>query len=842
MASFGGAIKLTGGKEYQATLKSISQTLRECGSEMKVVSSEFSKNDNTTSSLQAKQERLNAILEKQKSALANVTTAYNQFNAKVQVQAQEHQKLVAEYDKEKAKLDTLGKTVGTTSKEYQDQKAKVEELALKVAKSTDNYNQNEVALSKLKTQLNTAQAEVNKTASEMDNLGKETEETASQMTKASAGGFTVFKGMLANLGTQAIMGAINGLKSLGSAMISVGKQALTSYADYEQLVGGVETLFGDSASIVEEYARNSYKTAGLSANEYMETVTSFSASLISSLGGDTAKASEYGNRAITDMSDNANKMGTDISMIQNAYQGFAKQNYTMLDNLKLGYGGTKTEMQRLIQDASQLTDVQKELGITVDANDMSFGNIVNAISVVQKNMGIMGTTAKESSQTISGSISSMQSAWQNLLTGIADDNADFDSLINNFVDSLVTMLNNILPRVTTIIKGLGQTVSQLLTTIVPQLVQMIPPLLQESLPILLNAVKTVIQTVLEVLPQVVDIINKATPQILTAILSLLPAVLDAGIKIILSLIQGLSDTVPKLLDMLPNIIVQLVTTILDNLPLILKAGIELVVALITGLLKAIPQLIESVPELIDSIVTTIFELLPLIIESAVDIIGALVQGLISAIPKIIATVPKIIVAIVQTLVTNFPKLIEKGKEIITKITDGITSFMGKVGPKAKEIVGKIGEGLKELPSKMLEIGKNVVRGIFNGISDMKNWLFDKIKGFKDQVLNKFKSFFGIHSPSTLFKKQIGENLALGIGEGFTDEMANVTKEMQGAMPTSFDTSINTGTSGVSSMGANYNYDTLVSAFEVALANMKIVLDDEVAGKFVTKTVADAIYT
>lgn len=328
MAGFGSSIKLSGESEYQRALKQINQSLREVSSEMKVVSSSFDKNDKSTQAMAQKSDVLNKKLEEQKNKLSVLTQKYNEMNNTYGKNSTAQKELTAELTKEKAKLDEIGNTLGKTSKEYQDQEKVVNQLEDKQVQ----YNN---AVSKAKTEMNQAQAEVNKTTKELDELGKE-EEDVTKKTKETGDGFTVFKGILANLGTQAINSAINGLKSMGSALINVGKQAIESYADYEQLVGGVETLFKDSAPIVQKYANEAYKSAGLSANEYMETVTSFSASLISSLGGDTKKASDYANRAIVDMSDNANKMGTDIGMLQNAYQGFAKQNYTMLDNLKLG--------------------------------------------------------------------------------------------------------------------------------------------------------------------------------------------------------------------------------------------------------------------------------------------------------------------------------------------------------------------------------------------------------------------------------------------------------------------------------------------------------------------------
>ena len=320
MAGFGGSIKLTGENEYKNALKQINQSLREVSSSMQLTKAQFDASDKSVSSLAKAQNQLSTAYNKQKSDVESLRSAYTSFSEKVKTQAQSHQKLVAEYEKEKAELERLEKTLGTTSKEYQDQKSKVEDLSQKVAQSEKNTRDNEMALSKMATALNKAETELAKTEKEMQELGDETKKTKDEV-KGAGEGFTVFKGIVADLGARAIQGAINGLKKLGTAVISVGKQAITSYADYEQLVGGVETLFKDSSKTVQEYSNMAYKTAGLSANEYMETITSFSASLIQGLGGDTKKAAEIGNMAIVDMSDNANKMGTSMEMIQNAYQG-----------------------------------------------------------------------------------------------------------------------------------------------------------------------------------------------------------------------------------------------------------------------------------------------------------------------------------------------------------------------------------------------------------------------------------------------------------------------------------------------------------------------------------------
>lgn len=302
-----------------------------------------------------------------------------------------------------------------------------------------------------------------------------------------------------------------GMGAAATAIGAVAKKALDSYADYEQLAGGVETLFGKAYGTVMKDASEAFRTAGLSANEYMETVTGFSAALIQGLGGDTEKAATIANRAITDMADNANKMGSDISTIQSAYQGFAKQNYTLLDNLKLGFGGTQAEMARLINESGVLGDTIEITAETV--NTVSFDKIIEAIGVIQDRMGITGTTAKEASQTISGSISAMKSSWKNLITGLGDEEADLDGLMDNFVDSLLTASDNVLPRVQKIFRGISKAIGKL----VPKISEKLPSLLKDFLPGLIEGAVALLNGLMDALPTLLDIITEQVPFILSQI-------------------------------------------------------------------------------------------------------------------------------------------------------------------------------------------------------------------------------------------------------------------------------------------------------------------------------------
>ncbi len=401
----------------------------------------------------------------------------------------------------------------------------------------------------------------------------------------------IAKGLGNGLKTAAAVGTA-AVGAAATGIVALTKSAVENYAEYEQLVGGVETLFGTSADKVQEYASNAYKTAGLSANEYMETVTSFSASLLQSLGGDTEAAAEYADRAVTDMSDNANKMGTSMEMIQNAYQGFAKQNYTMLDNLKLGYGGTKTEMERLVADAAALTDVQAELGVTVDENSLSFGNIVNAISVMQEKMGIAGTTTEESSRTISGSINAMKGAWSNLITGIADENANFDELVNNFVETLVGdesgeggVISNILPRVEVAMEGAGKLVEAL----IPVIIDKVPTIVNEWL----------------------------------------PKILQSGIDIIRSIMDGMIQNQGDIVNGVVNTVNTLVNGLLDHLPEILVMGVTLIGQIATGLIQGLPELMAKIPEIIFDIVDAFASNGDVFIEIGKSIVSGIWNGIVA---------------------------------------------------------------------------------------------------------------------------------------------------------------------------------------------------------------------
>lgn len=606
------------------------------------------------------------------------------------------------------------------------------------------------------------------------------------------------------LATAAKVGAA-ALTAAATGMAALTKASIDQYAEYEQLVGGVDTLFKTASDKVQEYAANAYKTAGMSANEYMDTVTSFSASLLQSLGGDTEKAAQKADQAITDMADNANKMGTGMEMIQNAYQGFAKQNYTMLDNLKLGYGGTKEEMERLLADAEKLSGQKFDIS--------SYSDIVDAIHVVQTEMGITGTTAKEAASTIQGSVSAAKSAWSNLITGIAADNADLDTLIGNFVSSVETAAGNIIPRVSVMLGGISQLVTSASTTIIPMVITTIT----DNLPALLQAAVALVGALGQ------------------GIIDSLPAITQAAIDILFFLANGLIENLPTLIDGIVQVtltIVQMLTSP-DFLTQLIETAILLIMTLAQGLIDAIPQLIAAVPMIIGNLLAAIIVELPNIIQMGIDLLFALIDGIIKCIPELVAAVPTLIIAFVNGIVNNLDKIILAAPQIIVSLITGIIGAIPELIAAVPRVIAAIADTIRNYDWG--GIGRNIVQGLKDGIAGMwdniKDWFNEKV----NSLVGGVKRILGIHSPSKVFAG-IGGFMAEGLGEGFSDEFAAVKNDIEGSMnfdagPITADANISrnytSGSYGAASTSGGGDSGRIVMLLEQylpMLANMKVIMD------------------
>ncbi|MBP3797308.1 MAG: hypothetical protein J6I46_05970 [Ruminococcus sp.] len=739
-----------------------------------------------------------------------------------------------------------------------------------------------------------------------------------------------FGGAFASAAGTAIKASAAAITAGVAGVSALTKSAVDAYADFEQLSGGVETLFKDSAETVQKYAADAYSTAGLTANEYMETVTSFSASLIQSTGRGAqqdlnelsgaldaelldhkraledqydevkrawderiklakengsenvellklqkdeelkalkranedelaelklanedklaeaeaannasettaeslALAAELADQAIIDMSDNANKMGTSMEAIQNAYQGFAKQNYTMLDNLKLGYGGTKTEMERLLADASKLS------GQTFSLD--SYADVIEAIHVIQDEMGISGTTAKEAASTIQGSLSMTKSAWENLVAGIANPDADIGALVDKLVTSAGYAADNLIPVIKTALEGAGQLIAEL----APEIFGILPDLLNDTLPGLMNAVN---KTITNVIPALADGIAANLPSVITsttdALQTALPQLYNAGksivgalgsaiaensgemlrvamelvtalmddigdslpkvlpqiaelivdiadtltspenltpmIKAALGIIKGLADGIlealPTLVRAVPQIISNIMTILTEEMPKLLTTGQEVLTSLITGILDNLPLLVQMAFDLVDSLVTFVLDNLPQLLELAAQLILALVQGITENLPKIAEGAGELIPKIIATVVDKLPEIIDTGFEITVELVKGILKALPKIVESVVQLIGSM--VIKFTEYDWLSLGKNLILGIKDGIVQYAYELINAVTDAGEKAYNAVKDFFGIASPSKLMRDGIGAYLPAGIAAGIMANEGDVTSAM-----------------------------------------------------------------
>ena len=716
--NFGLKIGLEGEREFKKSLAEINNSFKVLGSEMKLVDSQFDKNDKSAEALTARNQVLN--------------------------------------------------------KEIDQQKQKIETLRSALANAAESFGENDRRTQSWQIQLNNAEAALNDMNRELDENEKAIKE-GGKAAEESGSKFEGFGKVLKTVGVA--LGAV--AVAAGAAAVKLGKEVIAAYADYEQLVGGVDTLFKDSSQEIQQYAANAYKTAGLSANEYMETVTGFSASLIQSLGGDTEKAAKYADMAITDMSDNANKMGTDMSSIQNAYQGFAKQNYTMLDNLKLGYGGTKQEMERLLADAEKISGVKYDIS--------SYADVVEAIHVMQESMDIAGTTAKEAEATISGSVNALKSAVSNLVVGFGDADADMELLCRNMADAFKTVIANVAPVIENIAAALPTALDALLTAV------------GDLLPTLLDTVaklfSQVLKTLLSLLPQLIPAAVSAVMTVVNALIENLPLIIDAAVQLVSSLVNGIANALPVLIEALPQIITGIVDFLIGAIPQIIEAGIQLLTSLVTALPDIIAAIVEVIPQIIDGIIKAVISAIPLIIEAGIKLLIALVQNLPTIITTIVAAIPQIISSVIDAVIGAIPQLVAAGVQLFIALIENLPTIIVEIVKAIPQIITGIVDAFGGYFGKMAEVGGNLLKGLWQGISDAGAWLWNQISGFFGGIVDGIKDFFGIHSPSKLFAN-LGGFMAEGLGEGFGDEMKDVSKSMQNAIPSDFDLDMNSTVSGL----------------------------------------------
>lgn len=518
-------------------------------------------------------------------------------------------------------------------------------------------------------------------------------------------------------------------------------------AALEQALGGVETLYGNAADTIKAYAKDAFRTAGLSANDYMEQSTSFAAALVSSLSGDTAAAAEAANTALTDMSDNANKMGTDMEAIQNAYQGFAKGNYTMLDNLKLGYGGTKTEMERLLKDAQKLTGVkydisnladvysaihavQVELGISGLTAERAAEAVASGAMTQEEAFAAMGTTAKEAATTLSGSFAAMRAAASNVLGALTiGDGEMLKNSLNGLADTAVTFLvGNLMPALGNILSALPDAAVTLVTSLAASLQAQAPGLLQSGVELLQNIVSGIVTGLPQLLQSGADVIAGYRQ----AISEQFPQILESGSQMLQNLVNGILNNLPNLLSSGLELIGQLVGVFLDCLPQLLQSGVQLILSLVDGVIQSLPQVASAAFTTIAHLAASLLTRAPDILQSGITLIGELAAGLVNAIPRVVSAAGQI-----------------------------ISDFMDKFSQ-----------------TDWLSLGKAIIDGIIAGIRNAMDSLGGAIRDVADSALNAAKNALGIHSPSTLFRDEIGKQIPAGMALGIEEGAPTVRRALQ----------------------------------------------------------------
>lgn len=538
---------------------------------------------------------------------------------------------------------------------------------------------------------------------------------------------------------------------IGKALLST----LTEGGKLQQSLGGIETLFKDNADRVKGYAKEAYRTTGLSANAYMENVTGFSASLLQSLGGNTKKAAETANMAMIDMADNSNKMGTSMEAIQNAYQGFAKQNYTMLDNLKLGYGGTKKEMERLLKDAQKIT------GVKYDINNLN--DVYEAIHVIQGELDITGTTAKEASTTLTGSFNAMKASFQDVLGALALGEG-LEPALQGLAGTVSTFLfGNLIPMIGNILAQLPGMLITFVQIALPQFVQMGTDMI--------NSLASGFDFGMD------GFWANFSEMINVFLTDYLPQFLETGVSLITELTNGLISALPNVITGMGEILDTMLVICFDALPKILQAGYDIIKNLAMGIWNNLPAITKSIVDVLDKLLRTILDNLPQFLEKGIELIGRMAMGIWNNLPQIISTLTNLLIALIRKIGEYLPQFLQKGVELIGKMLAGIVQKAPELIAKLPAIIVQILASIGRFTVEFVSMGGQLLMGLAKGIAGAVGNVIKAAVNACKGVVSKIKSFFGIHSPSRVFA-EIGEFLDLGLAEGIEDNIKPVQSAME----------------------------------------------------------------
>lgn len=583
-------------------------------------------------------------------------------------------------------------------------------------------------------------------------------------------GITRAGGIVSSLGKGITTAMGIGAAAVGAAttaVIGLAGASANGYAEIEQLRGGVKKLFGDQdAQTVIKNANNAFMTAGQSAQQYIDQVTSFSAALIGSLGGDTAAAAEKADVAMRAIADNFNTFGGDISGIQNAFQGFAKQNYTMLDNLKLGYGGTKTEMERLIADAN---DYAKTIGQASNLSIDSFADIVTAIDLVQQKQNIAGTTSKEAMTTVAGSIGMVKAAWENLVTGFSDPDADISKLISQVVESAGYAFENFLPVLEQGLEGIGSFIEQM----GPIIAEKLPELADRILPSAISAAVSLIGSVAATLPSLAETLVNTLRD---AIITYGPGLLESGKSVISNLANGVVQNAPLVVDAILNAIDNAKAFIETQLPEFLDKGVETISNMANGMLQNLPEVLTAIGSIINALLDALLAALPSLLESGVKLIINLAQGMIQNGPEIITAIQNILAQLLATIVEHLPQILEKGVELIGKLAAGIIQAIPNVVSGVNQVIDNITRLLTGLKDRALNWGLDMIKGFADGIKNGLKYVGDAIGSVAEKVTSVIHFSRPDEGPLRYYEQWMPDFMK-GLAAGIEDNMWRVEDAM-----------------------------------------------------------------
>ena len=740
MSSFGGTVKLTGESEYRKALSEISSNLKVLNSEMKAVTSQYDKSDKSVENLSSQNEVLNKKIEEQEKKVSILREALAKSAAETGETSETTKKWQVELNNAQAELNKMNLQVETNAEAMRD-----------------------------------AEKETQEEADAVEEFGKEAEKSGE---KALSLGDII----KANLTSEAIISGVkalaDGIATVGNAMLNFGKDAINSFGELEQSLGGSEAVFGEHASKIQKIGEDAYKNLGVSQSDYLATANKMGA-LFQGSGVEQQKSLELTEKAMQRAADMASVMGIDMQTALDSVAGAAKGNFTMMDNLGVAMNATTIEayaagkgLDFVWKEASQAEKTEMAMQMFFENTEQYAGNF-----------------AKESTQTISGSFGLMRASVESLMAGLGNADADLVNLSQNIIDAALAVVDNVKPIIDNIISAMPVVID----TLVGAISEKLPELLEMGVQLLGSLLDGISKSIGTILPVAMSVVQT----LLTTIIQNLPTIISMGIQMLTSLIQGIANTLPELIPLCVDTVILVVETLIDNIDLIINAGIDLIIGLAEGLIVAVPTLLEKIPILINAVVEALTSNLPALLAMGVQLTVELALGLIAAIPQLVTQIPQIIAAI--------------------------------IGGLAKGVAG------------VASVGGDLVRGLWNGISNMASWVISKIQGFGQTILNSLKSFFGIHSPSTVFKDEIGTNLALGVGEGFADTMEDVSAEMQNSIPTEFDASINTNIGGSGVHSQMSTYDMMVSAFKQALTEVKVIMDDREMGGFVTDVVERTVF-